>query len=120
MKRSFPACVLLLLLVALSLLGARAARADTPDCEVRCSVNRNCSSTGMACLPDDRECTGAAIEKGLEIKCEQQCPSGKRFVYCPADAGRGDSSFVWVLLALSGLLAVGGGAVAWTMLRKKA
>jgi len=107
------------LLFALVLLPG-VARAETPECEQRCSVNRNCSSTGVACEPLDRDCTNGATAKGLEVKCEQTCPAGTKFVYCPADAGRGDSSFVWVLLALSGVLAVGGGAVAFAALRKKA
>lgn len=95
------------------------ARADTPECEAICSINRNCSNTGIACQPDDRECTSAATAKGLEVKCEQNCAAGRKFIYCPADAGRGDSSFVWVLLALSGILAVGGGGVAYAALKKK-
>ena len=109
--------LLLTLLLALVLPGA--ARADTPECEALCSINRSCSSTGIACAPDDRECTSTATAKGLEVKCEQCCEAGRKFIYCPADAGRGDSSFVWVLLALSGVLAVGGGAVAYAALKKK-
>lgn len=110
---------LLLLLLVVS-LAPGVARADTPDCEAICSVNRNCSSTGVACKPDDRDCTSGAAAKGLEVKCEQQCAAGTVFIYCPPDAGRSDSGFVWILLALSGVLAVGGGAVAYTMLKKKA
>lgn len=107
------------LVLLILLLVPRVAHADTPECEARCSINRNCSSTGVACAPDDRECTNGATAKGLEVKCEQTCEAGKKFIYCPADAGRGDSSFVWILLAASGVLAVGGGAVAYNALRKK-
>lgn len=112
-----------LLRVALALAlaaPATTAHAETPACEQRCSVNRNCSNTGIACAPDDRECTNGATAKGLEVKCEQTCESGKRFIYCPADAGRSDSGFVWVLLALAGGLAVGGTALAYSVLRKRA
>ena len=108
-----------LLVLSLLLLVPRVAHADTPECEARCSINRNCSSTGVACAPDDRECNSGATAKGLEVKCEQTCEAGKKFIYCPADAGRGDSSFVWILLAASGLLAVGGGSVAYLALKKK-
>ena len=109
-----------LLLLLAALLAPVVARADTPECEAICSVNRNCSSSGIACKPEDRECTSGAAAKGLEVKCEQRCPSGTMFIYCPLDAGRADSGFVWILLALSGVLAVGGGAVAYAMLKKKA
>ena len=115
MKRASAVVLLLFVLVL-----PRVANADTPECEQLCSVHRNCSSTGVACAPDDRDCTSGAIAKGLEVKCEQTCEAGKKFIYCPADAGRGDSSFVWILLALSGVLAVGGGAVAYNALKKKA
>jgi len=115
MKRLF---VLLLVLLVLGV--PRVAQADTPECEQRCSVNRNCSNTGIACAPDDRDCTNGAIAKGLEVKCEQTCEAGTKFIYCPADAGRGDHGFVWILLALSGVLAVGGGGVAYVALKKKA
>ena len=106
------------LVLVLALTTAGSSRADLP-CDETCSVNRNCSSTGLLCDPDDRACTSAATGKGLEVKCEQRCERGKRYVYCPPDTGRSDSSFIWVLLALAGLLAVGGTSVAWTVLRRK-
>ena len=88
--------------------------------ELPCSVIRNCSSTGIACKPDDRECIERARAKDLEIKCEQVCSDGRRFVYCPANTGRADESqVVRILLALAVLLAVGGTIVAWSFLRKK-
>lgn len=94
--------------------------APAPSCDPMCSVNRNCSSTGVACLPDDRECTNAATAKGLEVKCEQFCEVGKRFVYCPPETGRvDDSGYVWVLLVMASLLAVIGTLVAYFALRKK-
>ena len=118
---------LLVLLVALALLigvaPLRPAYALVPveDCDQTCSVNRNCSSTGLSCSPDDRECASAAVARGLEVKCEQECATGKRFTYCPPSTGRSDDSgYVWVLLMLAGGLGVGGGIVAYLALRKKA
>jgi hypothetical protein len=108
----------LVLVLAFQLVVAT-AHADVPTCDQTCSVNRNCSSTGVACNPADRECTNGATAKGLEVKCEQSCDTGKVFVYCPPDTGRSDSGFVWVLLVLAGVLAVGGTGVAWVVLRKK-
>jgi hypothetical protein len=92
-----------------------------PVCqELPCSVIRVCSSTGMACDPADRACTELARSKDLEVRCEQQCSGGSaRFVYCPANTGRADSGIVWILLAVAGLLAVGGSALFWVLLRKK-
>lgn len=102
------------------------ARADVPPLpiaahctELPCSVNRNCSSTGVACMPDDRACTEEARSKDLEVKCEQECDVGKRLVYCPPDTGRGESGVVWLLLSVAVLLAVGGGGLFWLVLRKK-
>lgn len=97
---------------------APSARAECD--ELPCSVIRNCSSTGKACRPDDRDCMNEARGANLEVKCEQKCSDGPRFVYCPPDAGRADDSrIVWVLLSLAMLLAVGGSSVAWLALRKK-
>ncbi len=92
-----------------------------PECqEVPCSVIRVCSSSGMACDPTDRACNELARSKALEVKCEQACtPGPARFVYCPADTGRADSGIVWLFLAVALLLAVGGGALFWIVLRKK-
>jgi hypothetical protein len=106
--------VLLLLLVPAS---ARAAPNDCP--ELPCSVIRNCSSTGVACDPNDRDCAEKARERDLEVKCEQECTSGKRLVYCPLDAGRSDSNVVWILLAVATLLAVVGGTVGVVVLKSK-
>lgn len=108
----------LALVFALAAL-APSAHANAPTCDPTCSVNRNCSSTGVACLPEDRDCTNGATAKGLEVKCEQTCDTGKVFVYCPPDTGRSDSGFVWILLALAGTLAVGGTGLAWMVLRKE-
>ena len=96
------------------------ASAD-PSCdEVPCSVIRVCSSNGMACDPGDRACTELARSKDLEVKCEQPCTGAPaRLVYCPADTGRADSGIVWLFLGVAGLLAVGGGALFWVLLRKK-
>ena len=107
--------------VALVLAMVAIAPAARAQCdELPCSVIRNCSSTGIACKPDDRECVERARAKDLEIKCEQKCSDGPRFVYCPANAGRADESkAVRILLGLAGLLAVGGTIVAWLFLRKK-
>ncbi len=88
--------------------------------EMPCSVMRNCSSTGMACGLDDRVCAEKAREQSLEVKCEQQCTSGTRLVYCPPDTGRSDSKIVWILLSLAVVLASVGSAAAWLAFRKKA
>jgi hypothetical protein len=61
-----------------------------------------------------------ARDHNLEVKCEQACSDGKHLVYCPPETGRADDSrVVWVLLSFAGLLAIGGSAVAWVVLRKK-
>jgi hypothetical protein len=108
-------------LVAAMLLATATARSDTtdPTCDKACSVNRNCSSTGIACLPDDRACADRARSNNLEVKCEQRCDSGVRFVYCPPDTGRSDSKYVWVFLAFAVGLAAVGAPLAWLVLRKK-
>jgi hypothetical protein len=108
-----------LLMFAAIAFAPRVARAE-PKCEYACSVEFNCSSTGLSCDPDDRACTSNATSKGLEVKCEQACDTGKRFVYCPSDTGRSDDSrYVWVLLVLAGAFAAGGMAIAYFVLRKK-
>jgi hypothetical protein len=108
----------LILVVSTSVSTAHAAPAATCD-ELPCSVNRNCSSTGVACRPDERECNNEARARGLEIKCEQRCSDGARLVHCPADTGRSESRVVWILLSLAVVLAVGGTTLAWVVLRKK-
>lgn len=111
------------LAIASSFVATRAPAGPTPaglDCpELPCSVNRNCSSTGVACDPDDRACTEKARAANLEVKCEQQCTSARRLVYCPSDTGRSDSKIVWILLSFAVLLAFGGSTVLWVVLRKK-
>jgi hypothetical protein len=118
--RVLHASVRVALLAAL-LLVVTPARSDTtdPSCDKTCSVNRNCSSTGVVCLPDDRACADRARSSNLEVKCEQQCDSGVRFVYCPPDTGRSDSKYVWVFLAFAIGLAAVGAPLAWLVLRKK-
>lgn len=111
---------LALALFSLVVLAPVPAYADKPECpELPCSVNRNCSSTGIACRADDRSCTNDARAKDLEVKCEQQCSDGVRFVYCPLDTGRSDSRIVWLLLSLAVLLAISGSTVLWFVLRKR-
>jgi hypothetical protein len=100
------------------------ARADAPRAsagcpELPCSVIRNCSSTGVACRPDDRACAEEARGKDLEVKCEQPCDDGPRLVYCPPDTGRSDSKVVWLLLTMAITVAIGGSAILWVVLRKK-
>jgi hypothetical protein len=107
-------------LIVATMLAAGTARAE-PECpELPCSVMRNCSSTGLACEPDDRACAEKAREQSLEVKCEQHCTSSTRLVYCPLDTGRSDSKVVWILLALAVCLASVGSTLAWLVLRKKA
>jgi hypothetical protein len=113
---------LLSLLVAL-LANGSAANADVPpprDCpELPCSVIRNCSSAGVACKEGDRSCAEEARSRDLEVKCEQECDSGKQLIYCPPDTGRSDSKVVWLLLATAVAIAVAGGGLLWVILRKK-
>lgn len=72
-----------------------------------CSVERKCSSAGLACGVDDRACQSEAISKGLEITCERTEPRG--YVYCPPGGQQRDSGFVWILLLVAiGVAAVGG------------
>lgn len=74
----------------------------------------------MACDPGDRACIELARSKDLEVRCEQPCTGAPaRFVYCPAGTGRMDSAIVWVFLAVAALLAIGGAALFWFVLRKK-
>jgi hypothetical protein len=61
-----------------------------------------------------------ATSRGLEIICEDKRPPATKLVYCPPDTGHADSKVVWILLAAAALLAIGGSAVAWLVLRKKA
>ena len=108
-----------LLAITIGLAIPSLAVANEPTCDPICTVNRSCSSTGVSCLTDDRECTNGATARGLEVKCEQSCDDRKRFVYCPPDTARSLSGFVWILLALAGFLAIGGTTLAWFALRKK-
>lgn len=117
--------VLLVLTCARLLIAAPARAGESPEpgvvcSELPCSVNRNCSSTGVACDPDDRACTERARSRNLEVKCEQRCTSGQRLVYCPLDAGRSDSNVVWYLLVFASGFAVFGAGIAWMLLRKRA
>jgi hypothetical protein len=106
--------------LAMTTLHAAPAFAEPVCPEMPCSVIRVCSSTGMVCDPGDRACIELARSKDLEVRCEQACTDApSRFVYCPASAGRADSGIVWILLGVAGLLAVGGGALFWVLLRKK-
>ena len=82
-----------------------------------CTVVRRCSSTGLACRPDDRACTNDASNKGLQVICED---AQKTMVFCPPDTARSDSNIVWILLAAAFFLAICGCTVAWVVLRKKA
>ena len=73
----------------------------------------------MACEPNDRACIELARSKDLEVRCEQACDGGQQLVYCPPDTGRADSGIVWILLGVAMLLAIGGSALFWFVLRKK-
>ena len=87
--------------------------------ELPCSVLRSCSSTGVACRPDDRSCAEQARGRELEVKCEQACDDGLRLVYCPPDAGHSDSRVVWILLGVAVLLSVVGSAFLIAIIKKK-
>ena len=82
----------------------------------RCTVTRRCSSTGLACRPDDRACTNEASSRGLQVICED---AQKTMIFCPPDTARSDSNIVWILLAAAFVLAIGGSTIAWVVLRKK-
>ena len=119
-QRSLLSLVSLLVVL---LANGSAANADVPpprDCpELPCSVIRNCSSAGVACKEGDRSCAEEARSRDLEVKCEQECDSGKQLIYCPPDTGRSDSKVVWLLLATAVAIAVAGGGLLWVILRKK-
>ena len=118
MPVTWRALVLLFVLVALPSAASAQPSATCP--ELPCSIIRNCSSTGIACRPDDRVCADEARTKNLEVKCEQECSDGRRLVYCPPDTGRADDSrIVWILLVVAVVIAVAGGAVAWLVLGGK-
>ncbi len=82
-----------------------------------CTVESKCSSTGKACLVDDRACQSEAVASGLEITCERVEPRG--YVYCPPGGEQRDSGVVWILLAVALGIAVFGGALAYVLLRKR-
>ncbi len=99
---------------------AHAEAQGSPACpELPCSVLRSCSSTGVACRPDDRSCTERARGNDLEVKCEQACDDGSRLIYCPPDTGRSDSRVVWILLAVALLLTVVGSSLLVFIFKKK-
>ena len=79
-----------------------------------CTVVRRCSSTGLACRPEDRACTSEASNKGLQVICED---AQRTMVFCPPDTARSDSNVVWILLAAAFFLAIGGSTVAYFVLR---
>lgn len=82
-----------------------------------CSVQRKCSSTGVACNPDDRTCQTDAIGRGLEVTCERVEP--RAYVYCPPGAEQRDSSIVWILLLVAVGVAVVGGVLSFLAFRKR-
>lgn len=111
----------LLLVVASIFFATDVSRADElPAPAETCTVNRKCSSTGVACVSGDRACMNDATARGLEIFCEDKQPPAVKLVYCPPDTGRADSKVIWLLLAAATFLAVGGSVVAWLALKKKA
>lgn len=85
-----------------------------------CSVVRKCSATGLACMSGDRKCEEEASARGLQVVCDNVLgPDQKQFVWCPPVTEQRDSKIVWVLLSVAVALAVGGGVVAWSVLKKK-
>lgn len=81
-------------------------------------MNRKCSSTGIDCHEDDRNCIERARENSLEVLCEDT--EKRRLVYCPPDTGRAESRVVWLLLGVAGALALSGSLTAYFIFRKKA
>jgi hypothetical protein len=92
-----------------------------------CTVERRCSSTGVACIDSDRACKEDARSRGLEVICESQpqvaadaAAVQTTFVYCPPTTGRGGDSFaLWILLAVAGAIAIVGSTVSWVALRRR-
>jgi hypothetical protein len=86
-----------------------------------CTIERRCSSNGVACRDSDRACKEDARSRGLEVICETQDPASETtFVYCPPTTGRGGDSFaLWILLAVAGAIAIGGSTIAWFAMRKR-
>jgi hypothetical protein len=82
-----------------------------------CSVERKCSSTGRACLVDDRACQNAAIAEGLEVTCERVEPRG--WIYCPPGGQQRDSGVVWILLAVALAVAAIGGVISFRVFRRR-
>lgn len=81
-----------------------------------CTVERACSSNGLACGVDDRACQSEAIQQGLEVACERVEPRG--YVYCPPGGQQRDSGFVWILLLIAIGVAAVGGIVAVVIFRR--
>jgi hypothetical protein len=82
-----------------------------------CTVERKCSSTGMACAVEDRACQSEAVAKGLEVTCERVEPRG--YIYCPPGAEQRDSGVVWILLGFAIAVAAIGSVVSYLLIRKR-
>lgn len=108
------------LAAALLVGGARAAADDLPSAPSDCTVNRKCSSSGVACVSTDAKCMSDATGRGLEVFCEDGRATPTTLVYCPANTGRAESRVIWIFLAAAASLAIGGGVVAFVVLKKKA
>jgi hypothetical protein len=96
---------------------ARAEVVVEPEGQSACTIPKKCSARGVECDSRDRPCQDSAIASELEIVCERPRGEGLAFVYCPPGGTSRDSRVVWVLLAVAIGVAVGGGAVAWRVLR---
>jgi len=94
--------------------------ASSPAAAEPCSVVRKCSATGLACLSGDQKCEAEASSRGLQVVCDNVLgPDQKQFVWCPPVTEARDSKIVWVLLSVALALAIGGGVVVWSVLKKK-
>jgi hypothetical protein len=90
---------------------------DLPDpVSDACTVNRKCSSTGVACDATDAACMSDATSRHLEVLCEDRRSKPVKLVYCPASTGRADSKVIWILLSAAAVLAIGGTALAYVVL----
>lgn len=106
---------------ALGLVATAVPAAAHDSIDEPCSVIRKCSSTGLDCASTDRSCMDQAVTRGLQVVCERPDEEAtKRFVYCPEGQTGQDSRYVWLLLVMALSLALGGSALAYAILKKKA
>jgi hypothetical protein len=82
-----------------------------------CTRERRCSSAGIVCGVEDRDCQSGAIARGLEIACETVDPH--TYLYCPPGAEQRDSPVVWLLLGVAVFVAMVGVTIGWLVFGRK-